>query len=33
MTELITEPVLHTGLLEMVMLSGIIWVVYQQNRD
>ena len=33
MTELITEPVLRTGLLEMVILSGIIWVVYQQNRD
>ena len=33
MTELITEPVLRIGLLEMVMLSGIIWVIYQQNRD
>jgi len=33
MTELFTEPVLRTGLLEMVMLSGIIWVVYQQTKD
>jgi len=33
MTELLTEPVMRTGLLEMVMLSGIIWVVYQQTKD
>lgn len=33
MTELLTEPVLRTGLIEMVMLSGIAWVVYQQTKD
>ncbi len=33
MTDLLTEPVLRTGLLEIVMLSGIIWVVYQQTKD
>jgi hypothetical protein len=33
MTDLITEPILRTGLLEMLMLSGIAWVVWQQSRD
>jgi hypothetical protein len=33
MTDLIAEPILRTGLLEMLMLSGIAWVVWQQSRD
>jgi len=33
MMELISEPLLRTGLLEMLMLTGIIWVVYQHSKD
>lgn len=33
MMQLISEPVLRTGLMEMVMLSGIAWVVYQNTKD
>jgi len=33
MTELFTMPVMRTDLLEMVMLTGTIWMVYQQTRN
>jgi hypothetical protein len=33
MKELLTEPVMRTGFLEMVMETGIIRVVYQQTKD
>jgi len=33
MTELLTEPLMRTGFLELVMLSGIIWVLFHQTKD
>jgi hypothetical protein len=33
MMQLVSEPVLRTDLMEMVMLSGIAWVVYQNTKD
>jgi len=33
MAELLTEPMMRTGLLEMVMMSGIIWAVFHQTKD
>lgn len=33
MMELISEPLMRTGFLEMLMLTGIVWVVYQHSKD
>ena len=33
MTELFITAGMGNGILEMVMLSGLAWVIYQQTKD